>query len=151
LGTYKIDYFATDKAGNNETAHSSTIVLTEAQPGITIDDPIIASNGTVTLNFTVALNGTSVTALQYSLDNGDFIDLDPTVRSVTFTDLKEGQHTLTIKATDSAGHVLQQSKTFSYNANGLSSILSNPLYLVGIIAAIAVVLGTVFLFVRRKR
>jgi len=150
-GTYKIEYFATDKAGNEEKAHSSTIVLTEAKPGITIDDPIIASNGTVTLNFTVALNGTSVTALQYSLDNGDFIDLDPTVRSVTFTDLKEGQHTLTIKATDSAGHVLQDSKTFSYKANGLSSILSNPLYLVGIIAVIAVVLVTAFWFVRRKR
>ena len=150
-GTYKIDYFATDKAGNNETFHSSTIVLSEAQPGITIEDPIIASNGTVTLNFTVALNGTSVTALQYSLDNGEFIDLDPTVRSVSFTDLKEGQHTLTIKATDSAGHVLQQSKTFSYKASGLSSILSNPLYLVGIIAAIAIVLVTVFWFVRRKR
>jgi hypothetical protein len=150
-GTYRIDYYATDLAGNNESIKSSTIVLTEAQPGITIDDPVRSSNGDMVVNFTIALNGTTVTALEYSLDGGEFTPLDTADRSITLTGLSEGDHTLTIRATDSDGNVLENTKALSTKSGGLDSILSNPLVLVGIVAALAViVVGAVWL-VRRKK
>jgi hypothetical protein len=150
-GTWTIDYYATDLAGNDETVKSSTIVLKDAAPGINIDDPVIASNGDAVVNFTIALNGTTVTDLQYSLDDGDFVSIDVNDRSVTFTGLAEGDHSLTIKATDSNGNVLKETKTFSIKSGGLDSIMSNPLVLIGIVAAVVAAVAVVFLLVRRKK
>ncbi|MDW5562437.1 MAG: hypothetical protein SA339_04350 [Methanomassiliicoccus sp.] len=150
-GQYKIDYYATDKAGNNESVKSSTITLSKASPGIVFENPVISSNGDVTVNFTVALNGTTVKALQYQLDDGALTNLDPANTSVSFTGLKEGDHTLTIRATDSNGEVLVGETTFSVKSSGFGSWFSDPLVLIGIIAVVIVAVAGVFWFVRRKK
>lgn len=150
-GDYTIQYYATDLAGNDESVKTSTIHLQDAKPGISFEKTVVGKDGSATISFSVGLDGTSVTTLQYSLDGKDLVDLNPANRSVSFTGLSNGEHTVTIKATDSNGEVLTNTTSFKVGSDGVGSILSNPLVLVGIIAAIAVVIVGAVWFVRRKK
>ena len=150
-GSYTIDYYATDLAGNVESTKSATVTLAHGTPGITFNDVAISSNGDVKVNFTVALDGATVTGLQYSLDDGDMVSMDPANRTVTFTGLKTGEHTLTIKVTDSNGSVLVNSKTFSVGSSGPGSFFSDPLMLIGIVAIVLAAIAGAFLLIRRRK
>ena len=150
-GSYTIEYYATDLAGNDESVHSETITLSDAAEGVLFDNVLVSSNGDATVNFTVALDGATVTALQYSLDDGDFVNLDPANRSVSFTGLSEGDHSITVRATDSDGNVLVNSKSFAIKSGGVGSILSDPLVLIGIAAVVVAAVAGAFFLVRRKK
>jgi hypothetical protein len=149
-GDYTIEYYATDKAGNDETVKRTTIHLEDAKPGITIETPVNSSNGNVRVNFTLVTEAT-VTSLQYILDGGEPVSMDVNDRTIELTGLKEGDHALTIKATDSEGDVMEKSISFSVGGGGAGSILSNPLFLVGIVAVVLVAIAGAFYIVRRKK
>jgi hypothetical protein len=153
-GTHTVEYYAKDMAGNAEAIHEEVFAISSGQPGIVFqntDTPFSGNN--VTVDFTVAGEG-SIVKLEYSLDGGNYIELDPNATSVTFTGLSEGDHTLAIKATNDADAVLTGETTFAVGASSsddLGSLLSNPLVLGGIAAVVvAAVVGGVW-FMRRKK
>jgi hypothetical protein len=89
--------------------------------------------------------------LQYSLDDGEMVSMDPSGRSVAFAGLKTGEHTLTIKATDSDGNVLVSSKTFSVGSSGPGSFFTDPLVMIGIAAIVLAAAAGAFLLIRRRK
>jgi len=153
-GTHTVEYYATDKAGNIEAIHEEVFAISSGQPGIVFqntDTPFTGNN--VTVGFTVVGEG-SIVKLEYSLDGGSYIELDPNATSVTFSGLSEGDHTLAIKATNDADAVLTGETTFKVGTSStddLGSLLGNPLVLGGIAAAVvAAVVGGVWYMRRRK-
>ncbi len=150
-GSYTIEYYATDLAGNVESIKSAAITLSHGTPGITFNDVSITPNGDVTVNFTVALDSATLVGLQYSLDDGEMVSMDPSGRSVAFAGLKTGEHTLTIKATDSDGNVLVSSKTFSVGSSGPGSFFTDPLVMIGIAAIVLAAAAGAFLLIRRRK
>jgi len=149
-----VEYYATDKAGNIEAIHEEVFAISSGQPGIVFqntDTPFTGNN--VTVGFTVVGEG-SIVKLEYSLDGGSYIELDPNATSVTFSGLSEGDHTLAIKATNDADAVLTGETTFKVGTSStddLGSLLGNPLVLGGIAAAVvAAVVGGVWYMRRRK-
>ncbi|BAZ19040.1 YD repeat protein (plasmid) [Calothrix sp. NIES-4071] len=118
-GTYNLTAVATDIAGNISTPSSPLqITIDAALPSVTlttsIDTQPLKQGAFLTGN--VDGTGSSVIALQYRFDNNPTKDIPFSFTGVfneqiDFTGISNGQHTLTIIATDTAGNT----KTSIYN------------------------------------
>jgi hypothetical protein len=155
-GTHAIEYYATDLAGNSEEIKNSEISIVNGANGVLFPDertdyPV----GDVTINFTVA-SSSAITKLEYSLDGGSFVDLDIGASSLMLTDPSKGAHSVTIRAIDSTGSVIQGELEFTVGGSGaevgglVGDIIGQPLMLIGLAGMAAVVIGAVW-YVKRKK
>jgi hypothetical protein len=98
-GTNTLDYWAVDEANNAETANTVTIKIDKTAPVVTITAPTAGCYRTATLP-----------GLARSVY--DNLDTDPNV-VVSGWDTNEGEHTVTVTATDAAGNIGSASVTYS--------------------------------------
>jgi probable HAF family extracellular repeat protein len=132
-GTYEIDYFADDPAGNRELVQTQLVRLDTTAPAITVTQPAAttyAHSAVLTLNYavddgsgsgvsnvTTMLDGLTTIA-GHGLQSGQPINL--------LTELSLGSHTFTITATDNLGNASSRSVTFvvSVTAAGILADVS---------------------------
>jgi hypothetical protein len=154
-GTHLVEYYAQDLAGNDESVRTISVTVVDGATGIIFEsEDNHFENGTAAIAFTVGITST-LSKLEYSLDGGAFQPLDLNATSVEMTGLTDGEHDLTIRATDSDSKAVEGTTTFTVGsvseADSSDDIVSNPLAWAGIgLAGIAVVGGVVY-GVRRKK
>jgi hypothetical protein len=153
-GPHSIEYYAKDMAGNAEAIRVVNLTITNGGSGVVFQNGNgNYPSGNVTINFAV-VDTTSVSKLEYALDDGAYIALDPNATSVTLNGLSDGKHTLTIRAEDSSNNVMVGKTEFTVGASTTSSVtdaLSDPLVL-GIIGIVAIgAIGGAYYFLRKKK
>ncbi|MBI4015702.1 MAG: hypothetical protein HY362_03215 [Candidatus Aenigmarchaeota archaeon] len=111
-GTYTLYYYSTDGAGNYEDEQETDIYVDRTPPVISVSSPASGTTYTensVELNYEVSddLSGlnlrSEVSPCSYSLDDGENVSAT-CGKSVTFSELSNGMHMLTLYATDYVGN-----------------------------------------------
>jgi hypothetical protein len=97
-GNHTLDYWAVDNADNEEDTQTATIKIDKTAPVVTITVP---ADG----NF---YRTDTLPGLAYSV-----VDLNPYTVDVNGWSTDEGEHTVTVKATDEAGNVGSASVTYT--------------------------------------
>jgi hypothetical protein len=109
-------------------------------------------DGNITITF--AVNNMVVERLEYSLDGGAFVTMEPSANSVVLTGLSEGEHRLKVRATDGSNNIMyENTTTFTIGAEETTdgSVLDNPILIVILIAAVVAVIGGGVWYMRRKK
>ncbi len=116
-GVYGLNAIATDIAGNTKTSAAIDVTVDNALPQVSLSTPINQSSLYLGDKLTGSVDGTgsAVTALSYRFDNLQDVSLNFNANGtfdqvLDFTGLNNGEHTLTIAATDAAGNI----KTIQY-------------------------------------
>ncbi len=116
-GMYQLNATATDIAGNTSTSANLKVTIDSALPQVNLTTPVNQSNLRLGDKLTGSVDGTgsAITALSYRFNNLQEIPLNFSStggfdQTLDFTGLSNGEHTLTIKATDTAGNI----KTIQY-------------------------------------
>jgi hypothetical protein len=138
--------------GYLESVYSTVWFNVDSVPAnITIQSPSAATYSTseVPLNFTI---NKPVSELTYSLDNGNIT----TGTNMTLTGLSDGEHNLTIYASDTAGNIANQTVTFNVQQSAItppnSTNLPNSLLLIAVpVAVICTVAGLLLVIVRHRK
>jgi hypothetical protein len=106
-----IEYYATDKAHNDEAVNSVNITVV-SPPMIAIqDNGKKYVDGNVTINFD--LTASSIVRLEYSLDDSGYVNIDVNSTSLVLTGLPNGNHTLSVRATDAYNNVVVSQTEFA--------------------------------------
>ena len=100
-GPHTFRVFAVDPSGNQSNTLVANWVVDRQPPQMTINGP-----GRSGANATFAFGANEPATFQCKLDNAAFGPCT-TGNSVTFTNLSEGQHTFTLRATDSLGNAAE--------------------------------------------
>ncbi len=153
-GTHKVEYRAVDKAGNMEDIRTGTITIVNGVPGVVFQAAQRAyAEGNVTINFTVG-SSSPITALEYSLDGGNYVGLSAQATSVSLSDMANGEHTLAVRARDTAENVLINEAKFTVgeadSTGTVTGLNANMLALAGVLG-VAAVGGLAFVGLRRRR
>jgi outer membrane protein OmpA-like peptidoglycan-associated protein len=101
LGTTPVTYTATDAAGNTSSCTSAVSVVEYALPDTWIVSGPPRETEATDATFDFSASKPNVT-YECSVDGGEFKDC---LATSTFADLSEGDHTLEVRARDSAGNV----------------------------------------------
>lgn len=153
-GTHVLEYYAEDRAGNVEDVKNTTIAISQGSPGIVFLEPgKIYPDGNVTVHFTV-VDSAALGKLEYSLDDGAFVEVPLNSTSVSFAGLGNGPHSVTVKGTDGSGHTVEGAVEFSVGSSGndaLGDIMGNPVLLGGVLVAVIGALGGAVWLIRRRR
>ncbi|MBD2616571.1 hypothetical protein H6G94_36050, partial [Nostoc punctiforme FACHB-252] len=111
-GMYQLNATARDIAGNTSTSVALNLTVDSALPQINLTTPIGQSDLRLRDKLTGSVDGTgsAVTTLSYRFDNLQNISLNFDTNGnfdqvLDFTGLGNGEHTLTITATDTAGNI----------------------------------------------
>ncbi|MEH1899398.1 MAG: putative Ig domain-containing protein [Nostoc sp.] len=111
-GVYGLNAIATDIAGNTKTSAAIDVTVDSALPQVNLSTPVNQSDLYLgdKLTGTVDGTGSAVTALSYRFDNLQNVSLNFNANGrfdqvLDFTGLNNGEHTLTITATDTAGNI----------------------------------------------
>jgi len=147
-GAHQVLLTATDQAGNAQTATVRFRVDT-TPPTVTFSAPTEAascSTSTVGVTWLATDAGSQVNTVRISMDGGAYQTVTPG-GTQTYTGLADGQHTVTIRATDVAGNLRTASVSFTVN----TEILGSNALTLGLIAAVVVVAVVVALVVWRMR
>lgn len=150
-GTYTILYRATDVAGNSGAVQSLTVKVDRLPPTLsTLNVPGRLTSSSVTVTWTGIDLGSGIASYAVSVDGGPFRDIG-TTPSVVLS-LSDGTHTITIRATDAAGNMANQSSTVIVDTNILS--FTGPYGVapaIALVVIVAAVLAAVALLWRRRK
>ncbi len=147
-GTHDVTLTATDAAGNSATATADFRVDT-VNPTVTFSAPADGATFTTTtveVDWQVSDSGSGVATVRMSLDGGSYQTLSPG-GTTAYAGLSDGQHTVTVVATDAAGNTVTKSVSFTVNTEFLGSNVLTA----GIIGAIVIIVVVVALVVWRMR
>jgi hypothetical protein len=141
-GTYTIELYSSDNAGNNETVKSVAVVIdtiskltVNIKGGEAVGTDTYTVKGNAEPGSRVTVNGRLATVLN---DGSYYYDLS----------LSEGSNQVKVVATDPAGNTATITKTVTYNA---PVSLNSPLIWILIVVVIAVVIvGALFYAMRGK-
>ena len=110
-GVHTLSFYATDNAGNQETAQSATVKIDTTPPTTTVsgaDDLWHAQPVTLSLSATDNSGGSGVKSITYSIDGGASTTVAAAGTQVTIAapadHSNDGVHTLSFYATDNAGN-----------------------------------------------
>jgi hypothetical protein len=123
-GLYEVDTYATDNAGNDETAHSQLVYLDNTAPVSTINQPAgtqYPHNSILTLDYNVSDgSGSGVASFTAKMDgaltlpDGHVLQSPPPPPPINLlTEMTLGSHTFSVTATDNLGNTGSNSVTFS--------------------------------------
>ncbi len=119
-GTHTITATATDAGGNTATS-STTVTVSNAQPGPTVSISSPANGTTVSGTINISANVTdnlSITGVEFRVDStqvGNTLTDPPYSDSVNTTTLSNGTHTVSATATDAGGKSATSSVTVTVN------------------------------------
>ncbi|MGD6851984.1 MAG: Kelch repeat-containing protein [Candidatus Bathyarchaeia archaeon] len=139
-GAHKIVLYANDSSGNMGTSNTVFFSVDTLPPSLAILSPSNQTYGSTDIQLTFILNE-ATTALTYSLDGGDKIDIQG---NVTLPALANGAHHITVYATDEMGNSSQETIYFDIEPFPFLVVVATVLIII-----IAAASGYLF-FVRRK-
>ncbi len=154
-GTHTISLTVIDKAKwIYKLDYPNQVIIDPTEPILTIDESRNVQNGIAALSWTASDGTSNIENVSISLDGGEFIEVEGDSYSTEI--LPPGDHTLVVRAIDSAGNVVEETWTFTVLADqigetddgGGSSILL-IVFIVVILLAIAG--GILFVVFRRSR
>jgi hypothetical protein len=150
-GTRTVYYQVKDNAGLISTTYSDTITLDTVLPAVSITSPINGyetKSSTLTVTWTGADETSGISHYEISLDDEPLVDVG-TDTTYTLTGLADGTHTVSVTATDRAGHGTEDTVAFVVN----TSPLWGPGYLeeYGIAVALLILALGIIGYVMRKR
>jgi hypothetical protein len=154
-GTHVIEFYATDRAGNTEEANGAEIVIlagSTATPAIVFQTHDGSySEGNVTIAFAVN-NMAAISKLEYSLDGGAFVMIEPSATSVAFTALTDGEHSVKVRATDASNNTIESAQTFTIGAEDPDGgPILDPIVIAALVAGAIVAVGGIAWYARRKK
>ena len=114
-GTYTLEYWSVDKAGNVETPHKVQTFVRDWTKPVTTSNAQTGYVGSATITLTPTDSGSGIAATYYRLDGG--AQTAGTTVSVT----EPGSHTLLFWSVDKAGNVELQ-KTANFTVAGSDSV-----------------------------
>src|SRR5262249_44889029 len=111
-GTHVFNFRATDSAGNVSMPLALSFTLDTTAPAVSITAPAANAvlSGSANLTGLASGTGSALTALNFAIDNGNFMPLsfDQTTgafdQALNLSGLTTGAHTLTVYAQDAAGN-----------------------------------------------
>lgn len=126
-GKHTVKAVITDNAGNTFTTSEATVRVNNAAPTVTISNP---ANGAL-LGSTSDANVKAVAndatpedvaniKLEYSVDGGPFSATLPTLPK------QDGTHTITVRATDTAGNTGTATSTYTYDGTAPTVQITSP-------------------------
>jgi hypothetical protein len=138
-GTHLIQYYSDDIAGNAEQVKSKSISVETTNPVVTFLEPSKTyTTSSATVRFQVTA-GSDITELRASLDGESNFTVNPSLTSVTLTNLTSGTHRVTIWAKDSEGRWGQNMTAFSVDlsspTNSNDSIDSGMILVLGSVSS----------------
>ena len=151
-GSHTIEYYSADNAGNSESHWTDSMKIDSGQPSMTIDQPNGTSfkKSTATVSWACADNVSGLKLLEYSLDDAAYKSC--TGDSLSLTELKDGTHTITLKATDNAGNTVERTLSFDVNTNVFStSGPMGPWLDIGLLIVASGIILVVVLALKRRR
>ena len=125
-GTYVVKVVATDRPSNavdpqTAEAISESFIISNSAPVVTVlKSPSVSADGSITLSGSALQNLIPITAVQYRVDNGEWLAAAPTdgifdgrVENFTLTTaaLAKGSHTIEVKAFNAANLVATDKAT----------------------------------------
>jgi hypothetical protein len=137
-GTFVIGFCSIDNAGNQESNKTTSVKVDTIAPQIAITTPSKFKPGDVTITWTCNDTGSDLGLIETGLDGAPLVKRN-TSTSITFTDLKTGEHTLRMRATDNAGNVGELTYAFTVESGGISSSVIYAVAGIGIVAVVAVI------------
>jgi hypothetical protein len=137
-GTFVIGFCSIDNAGNQESNKTTSVKVDTIAPQIEITTPSKFKPGDVTITWTCNDTGSDLGLIETGLDGAPLVKHN-TSTSITFTDLKTGEHTLRMRATDNAGNVGELTYAFTVESGGISSSVIYAVAGIGIVAVVAVI------------
>jgi len=137
-GTFKIGFCSIDNAGNQESNKTTSVKVDTLAPQIEITSQSKFKPGDVTITWTCNDTGSALGLIETGLDGAPLVKRN-TSTSITFTDLKTGEHTLRMRATDNAGNVGELTYVFKVESEGISSSAIYAVAGIGIAAVVAVI------------
>lgn len=137
-GTFTIGFCSIDNAGNQEGNRTAILKVDTIAPQIEITSPSKFKPGDVTVTWTCNDTGSALGLIETGLDGAPLVKRN-TSTSITFTDLKTGEHTLRMRATDNAGNVGELTYVFKVESKGISSSAIYAAAGIGIAAVVAVI------------
>ncbi len=111
-GTFTLEYYTEDLAGNKEGAKSQTIKIDKTAPMLTITLPQMKDylhSESITLNFTAEDKISGVATMTAMLDDKEVNTGD----SIELIYYSLGEHTLVVKTEDKAGNKAEKTVTFN--------------------------------------
>ncbi|GEM_PF-5515489 len=117
-GNYTVTVHGVDLAGY-KVSDSVSINVDNKAPYLAIQSPYDMQVLSRNVNITVIVKDTFLKDVEYSVDNLGFVPLDTTLNTELYED---GLHTITVRATDYAGHVSERSIS-AYFDNSYPSII----------------------------
>ncbi|WP_164716280.1 discoidin domain-containing protein [Paenibacillus whitsoniae] len=111
-GTHTLTYYSIDAAGNQEQQRTASVQIDLSAPRIvpTVTMSVYATDP-VRLDFQITDAGSGVNSSTVTLD-GQPVPLPYTAEPLS---LSVGRHTVTVRASDQVGHLLQQTYTLQVN------------------------------------
>ncbi len=123
-GSHTIDYWATDKAGNQELMHVKSFFIDSVEPSTSIDAMPGRSywaNQTFTLTASDPSPGSGVAATYYSLDGAPAV-LGTSIYVPAPTDGNPNQHTIQFWSVDNAGNIEYPAKSVTFTMRPADTI-----------------------------
>lgn len=155
-GSHVVVFQSVDNAGNIEDAITIEVKLDSTSPivdlELTDDGDGTLTTSTATVIWTGSDETSGIGRYEVRIDNGAYTQVNLGTTYV-FTGIEDGPHTITVKAVDNAGNVIEESIQFTTDTNVLGSSGSIGVLLISIIiliAAVVIILG-MFLWRRRKK
>ncbi len=150
-GTYTVEYYATDRAGNPSAVQSKIMTVDDTPPLLSFLSPQSGqtlNSGNVTITWAGSDSSSGIDHFEIKIDSGSFINIGS---GTTYaTQLSSGKHIVTLLAFDRVGNSESSTLSFSVAAlNPFSPSAGNLPLVIGVSLAGVVLL--LFLFARRRR
>jgi hypothetical protein len=149
----RLEYWSIDTIGTEETPHNvlTGIKLDKTNPVITIASPTMSQeirSSSATTSYTGSDEPSGISYFEAKCDGGAWINMTASTTH-TFTGLADGGHTISVRAVDRAGNVVQESVDFVVN----TSPLLGPGYVeeaIVVAVVVAAVIAVVYFFKVRR-
>jgi hypothetical protein len=109
-GSYNITVRAFDDAGNYNEAYVEFVVDT-VPPSLSVEVPPYSNNGNTTVQWT-ASDAWGIDHFNYTIDGTTWYEVNATTLEAFFTDLPNGEYTVTVVAYDLAGNHAEDTASF---------------------------------------
>ena len=156
-GNYTMCYYSMDVLGNVESEKSRAVYLDNTPPNLEIKSVTITPSLT-TSSITVSWlasdgNGSGVDHVEIRIDDEAFVTVENET-SYTFSDLKDGAHSVYMMAVDNLGHVGAVDETGAIVDEISSAIAVQsywPYLIGGIVVLVIIMAAAAYAFMRRKK
>jgi len=154
-GNYTIDYYSVDVVDNTEPENSLALYLDNTPPRLVINSATITpglTTSSITVSWTVSDIGSGVDHVEVRIDDEAFVTVEDET-SYTFKDLRDGAHTVYLRAVDNLGNtgaVNEAGAIVDEIASDIAVQSYWPYLIGGIIVIVIIIAAAAYAFTRKK-